>query len=344
MEKAKLAVIGLNFGRNHAAYIAAGNVRGTLEAVADLNPDFQAMAGQWGTRFYTDYREMLGEVKPDGVLIAVPPKFHKDIAIDCMRAGAHVLVEKPITLTSEEADELIAEGKQTGKTILVGQHHRFDPSVQMAKKRLDSGELGQLIGFHIYGTLPKPPWYYGQDYKKRRSLGGGTVANNGIHDVDRIRYLFGDIESVFAMKGNAYRHFEVEDTAAVAIKCRNGVVGTYYISDCSHPISEYTDCYFAEKGSIRLKCSSFYAQAGFHTYQECSLSEGFDYRERERTLQTVQIPVQNNHGKEVEHFCAVILDGEEPRTSGEDGKKSMEAMNAIVESLDTGKPVYLNED
>lgn len=341
MEKAKLAVIGLNFGKNHAFNIAAGTMPATLVAVADLNPDFAALAEKLNTHYYADYNQMLEQEKPDGVIIAVPPKFHKSIAIDCMKAGAHVLVEKPITLTSEEADELITAAAECGRQILVGQHHRFDPSVRMAKERIASGELGQLIGFHIFGTLPKPQWYFAQDYKKLRNAGGGTVANNGIHDVDRLRFLCGDVECVHAMKGNAYRGFEVEDSAAVAIKCKNGVVGTYYISDCSHPLSEYTDTYFAEKGTVRFKCSSFYAQSGYHTYEEGALGEGFDYRERTRDIKTLQIPVQNNHGKEVEHFCRVILEGETPMTTGEDGKKSMELMNAILESLDTGKTVYL---
>ena len=341
MEKVRLAVIGLNFGKAHAGNIKEGKVPGQLAALADLNPDYKELADSYEVPFYTDYKEMLAQIKPEGVIIAVPPKFHKQIAIDCMEAGSDVLVEKPVTLTSEEADELITAGERLGKKILVGQHHRFDPSVSRTKKKLDSGELGQLLGFHIFGTLPKPQLYYVQDYKKQRAAGGGTVANNGIHDVDRIRYLCGDVEMVHAMKGNAFRGFEVEDTAAVAIKCKNGVVGTYYISDCSHPLSEYTDTYFAENGTIRLKCSSFYAQAGFHTYQEGRLGEGFDYRQRERDIETVEIPVQDNHAKEVEYFCRMIREDLPAMTTAGDGKKSMEVMNAIIESLDTGKTVYL---
>lgn len=341
MKKAKLAVVGLNFGKNHAFNIASGSMPGELAAIADLNPDYAALGKQLDTPFYTDYRKMLEEVRPDGVIIAVPPKFHKPIAMDCMQAGADVMIEKPITLCSAEADELIAQADALGRKILVGQHHRFDPSVRQAKEAIASGRLGRLIGFHIYGTLPKPDWYFSQDYKKLRALGGGTVANNGIHDVDRIRFLCGDAACVHAMKGNMIRGFEVEDTAAIAIRCCSGVVGTYYISDCSHPLSEYTDTYFCEKGTVRFKCSSFYAQSGFHTYEEGALGEGFDFRERIRDIHTVQIPVQNNHLKEVEHFCHVILDGETPMTTAEDGKRSMELMNAVIASLDSGETVYL---
>ncbi len=341
MGKARIAVIGLNFGKKHASYIAENDIQGSLAAVSDLDESYASYAEQWNTAFYTDYKKMLAEVKPDGVIIAVPPKLHSMFAIECMKHGADVLVEKPIALTSEEADRMIEAADKYGRQILVGQHHRFDPSVCRAKKRIDSGELGKVIGFHIYGTLPKPDWYYAQDYKKKRAAGGGTVANNGIHDADRIRYLFGDVESVFAMKGNTLRGFEVEDTAAVAIRCKNGVVGTYYISDGSHPLSEYTDCYFAEKGSIRLMSSSFYAQKSFHTYQEGSLGEGFDYWQRQGKVITEKIPLQDNHGKEVEHFCEMIVNGVKPVTSAEEGKKSMELMNAIIESMDTGDVVRL---
>ncbi len=342
MGKARLAVVGLNFGRNHAVNIKTGNMDAELVGIADLNPAFKELGESLKTDFYTDYKALLEDKKPDGVIIAVPPQFHKPIAEDCMRAGAHVMVEKPVTLTSEEADELIAEAEKYGKKILVGQHHRFDPSVLRARARIASGELGRLIGFHIFGTLPKPEWYFNADYRRMRNAGGGTVANNGIHDVDRIRYLCGDVEAVYAMKGNMYRGFEVEDTAAVSIKCKSGAVGTYYISDCSHPLTEYTDFYFTEKATVRFKCSSFYAQAGFMTYEEGALdTKEFAYHLRERDIHTVQIPVQNNHAKEIGHFCDVILKGAEPVTTGIDGKKSMEVMNAVIESLDTGKPVYL---
>ena len=133
----------------------------------------------------------------------------------------------------------------------------------------------------------------------------------------------------------------MEDTAAVAVRCKNGVVGTYYISDGSHPLSEYTDCYFGEKGSIRLMSSSFYAQKSFHTYQEGYLGEGFDLWQREGRIVTERIPLQDNHGKEVEHFCDMIINGVKPVTSAEEGKKSMELMNAIIESMDTGRVIRL---
>jgi predicted dehydrogenase len=341
MEKTKLAVIGLNFGKSHAANIKDGKVPGELTALADMKSEFGTLADSWRVPFFSDYKEMLSRIKPEGVIVAVPPKFHKLIAIDCMESGADVLVEKPVTLTSEEADELILSEKRLGKKILVGQHHRFDPSVIKAREKIISGEFGKLIGFHIFGTLPKPTWYYVQDYKKQRTAGGGTVANNGIHDIDRIRFLCGDVEKIYAMKGNSIRGFEVEDTAAVSIRCKNGVIGTYYISDCSHPISEFTDTYFLENGTIRFKCSSFYAQTGFHVYQEGALGEGFDPRQREKDVKTLHIPLQDNHAKEVEYFCRMIREGLKPMTSAEDGKKSMETMNAVIESMDTGKVVCL---
>jgi predicted dehydrogenase len=309
--------------------------------VVDTQNEFSALANFWDVPFFTDYKEMLSRINPEGVIIAVPPQFHKSIAIGCMEGGADVLVEKPVTLTLEEADELIAAEKKSKKKVLVGQHHRFDPSVIRARDKITGGELGRLIGFHIFGTLPKPPEYFVRDYKKKRNAGGGTVANNGIHDVDRIRFLCGDVERVCAMKGNSTRGFEVEDTAGVAMRCKNGATGTYYISDCSHPLSKFTDTYFLEKGTIRFESSSFYRQIGFHVYQEGALGEGFDPSERKKDVHTTQVPYQNNHAKEVDFFCHMIREGLEPRTSAADGKRSLELMNAVIESMETGNVIYL---
>ena len=344
MDNVRIAVIGLNFGKSHAVHIRDGIARGgDLAALADINEEFKPLADSWEVPFFTDYREMLARIKPEGVIIAIPPQFHKSAAIDCMEAGADVLVEKPVTLTSEEADELIAAEKRIGKKVLVGQHHRFEPTVVMAKEKIASGELGRLIGFHIFGTLPKPESYFAQAYKMKRNAGGGTVSINGIHDAARIRYICGDVEKVFAMKGNTIRGFEeVEDTAGVSIRCKNGAIGTYYISDCSHPMSEFTDTYFLEKGTIRFQCSSFYRQPGFHVYEEGFLDEkGSAPAERNKEVRTVRIPYQNPHAREVEFFCRMIREGLEPRTTAADGKKSMELNNAIIESMDSGSVVCL---
>jgi predicted dehydrogenase len=345
MDKVRVAVIGLGFGKTHAVHIKDGIAKGgELVAVVDMKEEFKSLADSWGVPFFTDVKEMLTRIKPEGVVIAVPPQFHRSVAIDCMEGGADVLVEKPVTLTSEEADELIATEKRLEKKILVGQHHRFEPTVIMAKEKITSGELGRLVGFHIFGTWPKPASYFAQDYKFKRNAGGGTVANNGIHDTDRIRYLCGDVEKVFAMKGNTIRGFEVEDTAAVSLHCKNGAVGTYYISDCSHPMSDFTDTYFLEKGTIRFQCSSFYPQTAFHVYEEGFLGEGqggFGPTCRNKNIRTVYIPFHNPHAREIEFFCCMIREKLEPRTSAADGKKSMELMNAIVESMDTGNIVCL---
>ena len=345
MDKVKVAVVGLNFGKTHAVHLKDGIIQGgELAAAVDRQADSKALADSWGVPFFTDVKEMLDRIKPEGVAIAVPPQFHKSVALDCMEAGAGVLLEKPVTLTLEEADELIAAEKKTGKRVLVGHHHRFEPTMNMAREKIASGDFGRLIGFHIFGTLPKPQSYFAQEYRKKRETGGGPVVSNGIHDVDRIRYLCGDVEEVFAMKGNRIRGYEVEDTASVSFRCKNGAVGTYYISDCSHPGSAFTDTYFLEKGTIRFQCSSFYRQPGFHVYEERFLEDAndiFGLSERNRNIKTLSVPFQNPHAKELEFFCRMIREKLEPRTSTLEGKKAMELMNAIIESMDTGNAVRL---
>ena len=346
MKKLRLAVIGLHFGKTHAVNLREGNARGgELAALVDLNESHAGMAASWGVPFFTDYREMLSKIKPEGVIIATPPRTHLSIAVDCMEAGAHIYLEKPVAVSSEEADELIAAEKRLNKKIHVGFHNRFDPTVIMAREKIASGDLGRLIGFQIFGALPKPEGYFAPEYRRQRKAGGGVVSINGTHDLDKIRFLCGEVDTVFALKASVIRGFdEIEDTAAVSIRCKNGALGTLYVSDCSHPASEFTDTYFLEKGTIRLKCSSFFRQAGFHVYEESSFGEaGLDptVPERIKNIKTVNIPYQNPHARAVEFFCSMVLDNLEPRTTTADGKKSMELMNAVIESMDTGKIVYL---
>jgi len=180
------------------------------------------------------------------------------------------------------------------------------------------------------------------EWRNKRATGGGPLTSNGIHDIDRIRYICGDFDTVTALMSNKYRGFEVEDTMAISIKCKNGAVGTFYISDCSYSMSDYTDYYFFGKASVCFNCSSFYPTEGFHTFSEVTMDDAHPaYYKRERTYKTIVMPEHNNHVTEMQHFTRVIRGLEEPRCTGKDAKKSLQAMLAIIESAEKQKTIKL---
>ena len=213
----------------------------------------------------------------------------------------------------------------------------------MTKQKVLSGEIGPLIGFHVYGVYSKRKDYFKDAWRNKRETGGGPLINNGIHDIDRIRYICGDVEAVTALMSNKFRGYEVEDTMAVSIKCKNGAVGTYYVSDCSYPTTEFTDTYFFGKASVRFNCSSMYPTEGRHTFEQTTMNDAHPaYYLRERDVLRKILPAQNNHIVEMNHFCRVIRGIEGPKTTGEEGKKTLQTLLAILESAEKQTTVRLD--
>lgn len=342
MKTVKLAVIGLNFGKVHARNIHSEAVDAELVAVCDMNPAYAELALRLNVRYYTDYKEMVEREKPDGVIITVPPHIHAEIAVYCLERGIHTFIEKPIAHSPEDSDKIIEAAGRSGAQLLIGHQHRFDPGVQLAKQKIQSGEIGALVGFHIVGVYSKLKSYFKDEWRNKRATGGGPLTSNGIHDLDRIRYMCGEIESVTALMSNSFRGFEVEDTMAVSIKCVSGIVGTYYISDCSHPLTDHTDCYYTEKASLRFGCSSMYPTEGRHSFEEATMDETHPhYYLRTKQTKSLVLPASDNHCTEMNHFGNVIRGLESPRTTGEDAKKSLEVLIAVIESAEKEQTVKL---
>lgn len=336
MNRLKLAVIGLGFGKRHANLIHSESFEADLAAVSDINPDFSAFAAKLGVPFYTDYAEMIRREKPDAVVVAVPAHYHAAVGAACMEHGVHVLMEKPIANTLADADSLIESAKRNGVHLEIGHMYRFDKGVELAKQKLANKEIGQLAGFHIFSTYLKSPSYFNQEWRTKRDIGGGPLLTNCIHDLDRLRYVSGELETVSALMSNAVRQFEVEDTIAVSIKCTNGAVGTIFLSDCSHRAEPFTDYYFGTKASMMFNSSSFYVDDPRHLFQQVS----WDYGKNQRIEQTV-LEKENNHLKLLLHFCRVIQGKADPRTTGKDGRKTLQALLAIQEAMLTQRVVTI---
>ena len=270
MSDLRLAAVGLNFGMQHARNILSSEVDGTLVAVCDLDLSYRDFAETEGLHFYQDYNELLENEEIDGVAISVPPHLHAKIGVAFARRGVHLLVEKPITPTLEEADGLIDEAERNGVRLLVGHMQRYDPNVERAREMMQTGELGDITGFQLTSAMVKRPSYFRQDWRHNRATGGGPLMSNGIHDVDRLRFLCGEVTRVTGLMSNTHRGYEVENSAAVSFEMQNGTVGTYLLTDCGHTFSEYTDVYYGSRASIAFNCSSMASTRHRHLIEKVS--------------------------------------------------------------------------
>lgn len=227
----RIAFIGAGImGRHHLA-VAERNPEIEIAGVAEFNPETRETLAAKGIPTFVDHKHMLAAVKPDGVVISTPNAYHAPAAIDCVEAGAVPLIEKPVADTLDAGLRLRDALKGTDLPALVGHHRRHNPIIAAAAAHVQAGGLGRVLALNGMWLRRKPDEYYKEAWKTDPALGGGTLLINAIHDVDSLRAICGEIDTVQAMTSSASRGLAVEDTAAVLLRFESGALGTFVISD-----------------------------------------------------------------------------------------------------------------
>jgi predicted dehydrogenase len=183
-----------------------------------------------GVALYTSLEHLLAQERPDAVILATPNALHLAHALVCVQAGLPFLLEKPITPTVAEAEQLVAAIEQAKARALIGHHRAHSPIMAQAKAIVQSGRLGRLVCVMGSAMFYKPAHYF-DDAPWRRAIGGGPILINLIHEIHNLRMLCGDIVAVQAMSSNAVRGFQVEDTAVINLEFASGILGTFLLSD-----------------------------------------------------------------------------------------------------------------
>ena len=231
MKPIKLAIIGAGLmGQKHAEIISDSS-ECELAAICDTNPEGAAVADRYGVSFYQDYHALLAEQRLAGAIIATPTNLHAPVGIACTEHGVHILVEKPIAGTLADATALLEAVEHHSIQLLVGHHRRHNPLIQQARAIIQEGQIGELVGATAIFAVLKPPDYY--DVAWRIQPGGGPIMINLIHDIDSLRFICGEIESVYAVTSSKTRGFAVEDTASLSLQFANGAVGSVFVSDAT---------------------------------------------------------------------------------------------------------------
>ena len=335
MRKTRIAVVGAGtIGRAHMDALRAST---TCELAAVVDPAPAAKAP------YRSLDELLARDRPDGVVLATPNRLHLPQALECIAAGVPVLIEKPVTATVAEGEQLLHHAGHA--RVLVGHHRAHSPIMAEAKRVVESGKLGRLVSVMGSALFHKPDGYFDEG-PWRREAGGGPLLINLIHEIHNLRMLCGEIAAVQAFASNAVRRFPVEDTAAINFRFANGVLGTFMLSDTAacarsweqtareNPIyASYDDqdCYViaGTKGSLSVPTMRLDVFAGEPSWRTPFQRERIEF-ERADPL-----------ARQMEHFGAVARREAEPLVSLRDGVANVRVTDAIVEAAKTGRTVTL---
>jgi len=288
---------------------------------------------------------MLDTARPDGVVIATPNQLHVPAGLACVARKVPVLVEKPVADTVVAALELVETAERAGVPVLVGHHRRHNPIMRKGAELIEGGAIGRPIAATAFWLSRKPDDYFNVTW--RRAAGGGPVLINAIHDIDCLRMLLGEIESVQAFTAHEARGFPVEDTAAAALRFESGVLGTLIVSDAvSAPWSwewgsrenpfyphEPEDCFLIAGTTGSLAIPSLE-----HRWHKAGEGWGDPL-----TARRVPVTPADPYIEQMRNFAQVIRGEATPVLSGRGGTLTLAATLAIARSAAEGRPVRIAE-
>ncbi len=253
MDKIKIALIGCGMISDfHAKAISElddGVLVGVYDKALERSKDF---AEKHGIVAYEKYEDLL-ESDVDLVAICTPSGLHVDFAVSLLEHGKNVLIEKPVAITYEGCEKLLKAAKENNKVCAgVSQFHYAD-GILKAKEILDSGILGNIFLCNLDMKYHRSKQYYANSWRGTFAMdGGGALMNQGIHGIDLVRFLGGDIEYVNAKVGTFVHDIEVEDTAVARVKFKKGAIGTIQGTTSVYPGYPRRMDFYGDKGSMVL--------------------------------------------------------------------------------------------
>ena len=327
--------------KRHAELLGNNEIRGArLAAVCDINPE---RAKAFGERFkvplFTDMHEMLNQTGIDVVSILTPSGMHAEHTIAVAAARKHVVVEKPMALRLSDADDMIRSCDAAGVKLFVVKQNRFNVPVVKAREALEAGRFGRLVLGTIRVRWCRDQAYYDQDsWRGKWASDGGVLANQASHHVDMLEWFMGDVESVHARATTALVNIEAEDTAIATLKFRNGALGIIEATTAVRPRDlEGSLSVLGEHGTVVI---AGFAVNKIMTWQ-FHVAQAVDADIMEKFSVNPPNVYGYGHKAYYEHVmecltsnCAALVDGLE-------GRRSLELISALYESIETGREVHL---
>jgi predicted dehydrogenase len=319
-----------------------------LVAVADARRErAREMASAFGVESVGDIDELLARPDVDIVSVCVPSGLHAQIGIRVAVAGKHVVMEKPIEVTLEAADRLIAACESAGVHLAVIAQHRWDPGVQELKGLVDSGRLGRLV---LGDAVVK--WYRTQEYYDSAGWrgtwaldGGGALMNQGVHYVDLLQWVMGRVENVFARSlTSAHERIEVEDIAVAVLSFSCGAVGILECSTAVYPglgerleVSGTGGTAIVEVGRLTVReLKDEKGETSAYGGKLAAAGNGHG----EAASDPAAISYQG-HREQLADLIEAIESGRKPFIDGAEARKPLEIILAAYESARTGCDVRL---
>jgi predicted dehydrogenase len=332
---------GGNISDTHAR--AAKSIPGVeIAAVYGANAERTAkLAELYGGKAYTDYERFLDHPGIDLVAVGSPSGLHGEQGIAAARRGYHLLVEKPLEITTDRADALIAAADEAGVKLAVFFQDRLRPPIVEMKTMLDAGDLGAPVLISGRVKWHRPPEYYSTSrWRGTWALdGGGALINQAIHTVDLMLWMFGAVARVYGCTATRVHDIEAEDTAAAVLEFANGAIGTIEAGTSIFPGYARRLEITGSQGTIALeddRLASVELKTGARAV-EVPPAPGT------AAAVTATVADATPHKRVFEDFIRAIQSGGRPACDGREGRRSVELVQAIYASARSHRPIVPGE-
>jgi predicted dehydrogenase len=338
----RFALVGCGrIAKRHAELLGSGQIaHAQLAAVCDVvRAKAQGVGERFSIPYFEDMHAMMQAVRPDVVVVLTESGRHAGHVLELARYGRDIVVEKPMALTLDDADAMIRACDGAGVRLFVVKQNRFNVPVVKLREALEKGRFGRLVLGTVRVRWCRTQAYYDQDpWRGTWALDGGVLSNQASHHVDLLEWMMGDVDTVFARSATALVKIEAEDTAVVVLRFRSGALGIIEATTAARPTDlEGSISLLGELGSVEIGGFAVneirvwkFVQPDAHDAKVMS-----DY--------SVNPPNVYGFGHQAyyEHVIDCIRNDKQQLVDGLEGRKSLELISAIYESIETGKEVQL---
>jgi len=339
MSKLRVAVIGCgSIAKHRHLKEYASNDKVEIVAVCDIvELRAKETAERYHAKSYTSYEDLLKTETLDAVSVCLPNYLHTPVSIQALNAGLHVLCEKPMATSSEEADRMIEAARKNNKKLMIGHNQRFVASHQKAKQLIEDGEVGNIYSFRTafghggpegWSADGRDSWFFDKDQAFI-----GAMGDLGVHKADLLRYLLNEefVEVGAFVETNAKENTNVDDNAVCVLKTRSGIIGTLAASWAYNAKEDNSTIIYGENAILRLEDHPDYSLIVQYKNGEVVKYELGGIQSNEDGGQTTS--------HVIDHFVESILTDTQPLIDGQEGKKSLEVILGALESVTT-KRIY----
>lgn len=324
----------------HAKAILMSN-GGSLVGAADVNYESaKNFAEKYEIKAFASPEEMLNSNEIDAVCICTPSGFHASCAIKTIEAGKHLLIEKPLAIKNEDCERIIKMAKEKGICAGVVSQLRFSSSVREVKKLIVEGKLGKIITADLLMKYYRSQEYYdSSSWRGRWELDGGSLMNQGIHGLDILLFLMGDVKRVFGTVNTLAHDMEAEDTATATIEFTNGSLAVVQSSTAVYNGYPRMLTISGTKGTVTLEDDAIIRcdleDKNYTVKSKTEINGNFGFNDPKAIS-------NDGHAMQIQDFIDALKNGTQPFIPLAEGYKSVRTINAIYSSSKDEKVVTIN--